>query len=82
MKLGFYLKDLLGFIRTRRARQPAFGRLARRWPKATGVGAAAFSKMLDVFLSYIQPEFDTPPHLAENPTFCRHTLDVVFADAI
>ena len=36
------------FIRTRRARQPAEGRLARRWPKATGVGAAAFSKMLDV----------------------------------
>ena len=31
---------------------------------------------------YIQPKFDTPPHLAEIPIFSRQTLDIVFEDAI
>ena len=76
------------FFRTRRARQPAEGRLARRWPKATGVGAAAFSKMLDaVWLygvcrrirMYGQPELDTPQ---TSLVFLCRIFDMMFADAL
>ena len=58
--------------RTAPARQPAEGQLARRWPKATGVGAAVFSKMLDVKVMYAPPKLD-PPCL----TFFRRLLNIV-----
>ena len=60
-------------IQTRRSLWPA----GTDWPKASGVGAAAFSKTLDAKMMYAPPK-DDPPILLQILLFFRQLQNMVY----